>query len=204
MARSTNPRCRFDTRRGMLLRLAATGATLSWLPHVAAAEPPLTLLWKDLLPAQWSPALYFRSAQASGVSDLQDDDPRAKRLFAALKAEGRRAPPVQHLAGKHVRIAGMVTPVRANALAVSRFTLGPFLGGCIHKPPPPANQLVLVQPREALPLMQAAYPVWVQGLLQVRETDTPAGYAAYLLRDAQWSAFDATRDRAFLPPYPRY
>ncbi len=52
---------------------------------------------------------------------------------------------VTDLDGKHVRIGGYVVPLDFEATTVKEFLLVPFVGACIHVPPPPPNQIVYVK-----------------------------------------------------------
>jgi hypothetical protein len=59
------------------------------------------------------------------------------------------------------------------------FLLVPYLGACIHTPPPPANQIIHVkplQPSKGLHMMDA---VWVSGRLKTPRSDTSMGISGY-------------------------
>ena len=49
------------------------------------------------------------------------------------------------LDGKRVQIGGYVVPLDFDATRVKEFLLVPFVGACIHVPPPPPNQIVYVK-----------------------------------------------------------
>ena len=44
--------------------------------------------------------------------------------------------------GKLVRIPGYLVPLEYDGTGVSAALLVPYVGACIHVPPPPANQMV--------------------------------------------------------------
>lgn len=48
---------------------------------------------------------------------------------------------------------------------VTKFFLVPTAGACIHTPPPPPNQIVLVEYPQGIELVSLATPVWVEGEL---------------------------------------
>ena len=48
------------------------------------------------------------------------------------------------LNGKVVKIPGYLIPLHYEAREIKEFMLVPYIGACIHVPPPPANQLVYV------------------------------------------------------------
>ena len=60
---------------------------------------------------------------------------------------GSDLPPhvVPELDGKRVSIGGYVVPLDFEATTVKEFLLVPFVGACIHVPPPPANQIIYVK-----------------------------------------------------------
>jgi len=83
---------------------------------------------------------------------------RAEAELAADKVNGS-------LDGQTVRMPGYLLPLEIEGLAVREFLLVPYVGACIHVPPPPANQMVYVkldQPYESEALFE---PVWVEGVL---------------------------------------
>ncbi|BDY05083.1 DUF3299 domain-containing protein [Ferrimonas sp. YFM] len=69
--------------------------------------------------------------------------------------------------GQQVRIPGYLIPLEysSEAMVVTEFLLVPYAGACIHMPPPPANQIVLVSFPGGYKLRNAKYPVWVEGTL---------------------------------------
>ncbi|WP_028108404.1 DUF3299 domain-containing protein [Ferrimonas futtsuensis] len=69
--------------------------------------------------------------------------------------------------GKQVRMPGYLIPLEyaSEAMIVTEFLLVPYAGACIHMPPPPANQIVLVSFPEGYKLKNTKYPVWVEGTL---------------------------------------
>ncbi len=67
--------------------------------------------------------------------------------------------------GQRVRIPGYALPLEFDGDEVSEFLLVPFVGACIHTPPPPRNQIVFVKPSEAFSSDGLYTPVWVEGIL---------------------------------------
>lgn len=66
---------------------------------------------------------------------------------------------------KMSRIPGFITPVEFNGTKVTKFFLVPTAGACIHTPPPPPNQIVLIDYPNGIELVSLATPVWVEGKL---------------------------------------
>lgn len=185
-------------RRGLLFGAPALAALWAARP-AGAAEPPLP--WRALMAPGWAPASYFRSLPAAEVGALDDDDPRARALLAQLHALARRAPPDRSLDGRAVRLVGFAQKLAGAPGRVERCRFVPYLGGCIHRPPPPANQAVVVDLAEAVPESMLPYRLWLAGRLEVAATDTALGASAYRMRAGRLSAFDENADRAFALPY---
>ncbi|WP_428517255.1 DUF3299 domain-containing protein [Roseovarius sp.] len=49
--------------------------------------------------------------------------------------------------GKTVQPWGFIVPLDHEGTGVTAFILVPYVGACVHVPPPPANQLVFVTTR---------------------------------------------------------
>jgi hypothetical protein len=74
---------------------------------------------------------------------------------------------VGELDGKLVRLAGYALPLENSASGVKEFLLVPYVGACIHVPPPPPNQIVFVSLDKAFEIEDYFSPVWVTGRLTV-------------------------------------
>jgi len=57
----------------------------------------------------------------------------------------------------------------------------PYPGSCIHVPPPPPNQLVLVRYPKGLKITDIYTPLWVIGTLKVEKVSNDLADAAYAL-----------------------
>ena len=101
------------------------------------------------------------------------------------------AGPNLSLKGKKVRIPGFVSPLDTNGEFVGDFLLVPYYRSCIHSPPPPINQTVMVSPGEgkSISLSKISKPVWVVGEIQVDQITTDLATAGYQIRNAQIEAY---------------
>ena len=77
---------------------------------------------------------------------------------------------VEELDGQRVRIPGYLLPLDVSGTKVTEFLLVPYVGACIHVPPPPPNQIVhvkVVQPNgyNSKGLFE---PVWVTGVISAK------------------------------------
>lgn len=82
--------------------------------------------------------------------------------------------------GRRVRIPGFLVPLDFSGTGVTDFLLVPYVGACIHVPPPPPNQLILVtaaQPYESDGLFEAVYVTGVMGTVAATTELAEVGYA---------------------------
>lgn len=96
--------------------------------------------------------------QGLDVEDLLAKYDSAKALVAE---RGRMV--VASLDGQTVRLAGYILPLEFSGTDVTEFLLVPYVGACIHVPPPPPNQIVYVRSREPFTSEDLYTAVWVTG-----------------------------------------
>jgi nickel/cobalt transporter (NicO) family protein len=66
-----------------------------------------------------------------------------------------------------VKIMGYLLPIEQNALGqVQRFLLVPFVGACMHVPPPPPNQVIYVEPETPIDDPGLFAKVWLEGTIR--------------------------------------
>ena len=78
-------------------------------------------------------------------------------------------PVVAELDGKRVHIGGYVVPLDFDATTVKEFLLVPFVGACIHVPPPPANQIIYVKTEKGFEVAGQFDPVTVTGTIKTSD-----------------------------------
>ena len=77
------------------------------------------------------------------------------------------------IAGRMVKLAGYALPLKQNdRQQVSQLLLVPFVGACIHVPPPPPNQIIYVEPPYPIEDPGLFTPVWLEGRIRRQ----PASY----------------------------
>lgn len=188
----------------VVMGLAALAA-----PHAFAAEPQ-DLKWRDLVPkaaaaAALKPKTFFSGAtpadpdtppsSSSGAPAAPGGDaagapepiPEGRFMQMKRRQPGAGAPPriVPELDGKTVRIGGYVVPLDFEATRVKEFLLVPFVGACVHVPPPPANQIIYVKIDEGFEVAGTFDPVTVTGTLNTAVAFTGLADAGYTLRATQ-------------------
>lgn len=67
------------------------------------------------------------------------------------------------LDGQTVRMPGYLLPLEFAGKEVTEFLLVPWVGACIHTPPPPPNQIVHVKPDKPFEVKGMFDAVWVTG-----------------------------------------
>ena len=80
--------------------------------------------------------------------------------------------PVEALDGKLVKLAGFVLPLEYEGKKVKEFLLVPWVGACIHTPPPPANQIAHVEVLEAFESKGTFEAVTVTGTIHLEKKES--------------------------------
>ncbi len=159
----------------------------------ATAQAPRTIDWDALLPPNWDPLKDFRDANLGLMSD---SDPRAVEMLERMREAWNLAPVNPAMNDQQVRIPGYVVPLEEAQGLTHEFLLVPYMGACIHTPPPPANQIIHVtaaKPSKKLRLMDA---VWASGRLRIQRSDTPMGSSGYQLELAGLEPYVERADKA--------
>ena len=67
---------------------------------------------------------------------------------------------------------GYLLPLELDGTRVTEFFLVPYVGACIHVPPPPPNQIVLVKmvANGSYQSSRLFEPVWVTGIISTAST----------------------------------
>jgi hypothetical protein len=84
--------------------------------------------------------------------------------------ERRNGLVVDELNGQNIRLAGYVLPLEFSDKGVDEFLLVPYVGACIHVPPPPPNQIVYVRSKDKIMADDLYRPVWVTGRIVIEAT----------------------------------
>ncbi len=175
-------------------------STLLYLP--AAAEKPRQLSWNDLVPAhllaedpladmteEQQDLVYWvintLDSLPDRVPDTEEFYEEVDKAIPQLKKAGidinelmakRRllqTSIVEGLNGQRVRIPGYLLPLEVSARKVTEFLLVPYIGACIHVPPPPPNQIVYVKivQNKSYQSKNLYDPVWVTGIITAKSME---------------------------------
>ena len=88
---------------------------------------------------------------------------------------------VAALDNKRVRIPGFMVPVVNSGVGITAFLLVPFVGACIHVPPPPPNQLVFVASQTPYEQGNLFEPVRVTGIMEIMSLSTDLAEVGYTM-----------------------
>jgi uncharacterized protein len=163
---------------GIAICLGAAATAPQAQEPKAATRDVQIIEWKDLVPPGYDPGELLMKYNRD-VARLKDDDPRAQQLADALRKAWESAPVVAALNNKIVKLAGFLVSLEGDGKTVSDFLLVPYFGACIHVPPPPSNQIVLV--RAARTLGQMFQRVAVTGRLRTELARNDLASASYVL-----------------------
>ncbi len=138
------------------------------LPRAAQAAPFREITWDDLIP----PGVPYSEIIANGEMDEVNDtwspvfDENATKLNAALD-------------NQDIKMPGYIIPFDIGVDGMTSFMLVPYVGACIHVPPPPPNQLVFVTTRTPWPSDKLWDAIWVSGRLRARLQSTELAEVGY-------------------------
>jgi uncharacterized protein len=168
-----------------LLVLAPVGGAL-------AAPAARELKWEQLIPADPSsaPKSTPRGIVQHGQSLVPDPaTPEARTLRGAARSAESGPPATQpvgsevvaELNGERVRMRGFVVPIGFDGVKVKEFLLVPYVGACIHVPPPPANQIVFIEAAKPIEIGGMFEAVAVTGTLRTMAMSTELASVGYHL-----------------------
>ena len=140
------------------------------MPRAAWAKTAIEITWDDLIPPGVPYAEIIGEGEVDEVNDTWNPifDANAKKLNPTLD-------------GAYIKMPGFIIPIDLSTDGVTSFVLVPYVGACIHVPPPPANQLVFVTtdtPWKSTDLWEA---VWVTGEMRHEIQTTEVAETGYVL-----------------------
>ena len=162
-------------RRSALALLSATAAA----PTAALSRTPDEIMWDDLIPQGVPYSEIIGEGELDEINDLWNPiyDANATKLNEALN-------------GAYITMPGFIIPLDFSAEGVRNFILVPYVGACIHVPPPPANQLVMVTAKTPWPGDQLWDPVWVTGTMRTQLQSTELGQTGYSITAEEMTVYE--------------
>lgn len=154
-------------RRTSLMLFAGALAT----PRVAFSSTAREITWDDLIP----PGVPY--SEIIGEGELDEVNDTWNPIYDANGTKLNEA-----LDGVYIKMPGFIIPFDVSAEGVTEFMLVPYTGACIHTPPPPANQLVMVNAETPWPDDNLWDPVWVTGVMRTQLQSTELGQTGYSIK----------------------
>ena len=160
-------------------------AVLLLTPEAWAQTPGYkTIEWNDLMPDDWVKEMTKEMAAMSKLNGLLDGSQEATKAMADLRKKLDDAPIVKSQVNQKVRLPGYAVPLDADRNSKREFLLVPYFGACIHTPPPPPNQIVLVRPTansKIKKMPESMDVLWVEGELKEARVNTSQGVSGYMM-----------------------
>ncbi len=123
----------------------------------------------------------------------------SKAAEIRAEIERRSQAVVGELEGQIIRMPGYALPLEYTEGGVKEFLLVPYVGACIHVPPPPPNQMVFVRLSEEFVIDDLYAPVWITGRMTVQRSNQALSFV-----DGQSEvATGYTLDGIAVEPYER-
>lgn len=76
-----------------------------------------------------------------------------------------------------IRLPGYVLPLEFNGQVITEFLLVPWVGACLHTPPPATNQIVHVNYEPGIKISGLFEPVWIEGVIEADSSQRDVGYS---------------------------
>lgn len=137
------------------------------------------IAWEDL-----TPPLSDKARQAVQTLNEKFDQlnpQEAEELIAIVAENGNEI--VHRFDGQKISIRGYLVPLDFSTKKATEFVLVPFLGACIHVPPPPPNQIILVSYDTGIPMQEIEDVIFhsftVTGVLESKAQDTELAQVGY-------------------------
>lgn len=181
----------------LLTTLEHAGASVAKGPTPAAGQALThgeasfrTVEWTDLMPKDDLDALLNPPQAVNDIEDGSFEDQISSQIQNALTAAGDdryqqalvSTRVVAELDGKAIRIPGFIVPLEFNdQQAITQFFLVPYFGACIHVPPPPPNQIILVNYAQGMALDALYDPFWISGVVKTSVQKNDLATAAYVM-----------------------
>ncbi len=136
---------------------------------IQASNKIIELEWDNLVPGNTLSAIDLSEPWTLGEQRLAAID---HTKIPEQNENKEPAPLVTEYNNKKVKIAGYMVPLDFDATKVKEFLLVPYVGACIHVPPPPGNQIIYVQSKKGIPVYDIYTPIYVTGVIQSGEFKT--------------------------------
>jgi len=117
---------------------------------------------------------------ASATGDYKEIDWRTLRQLDFQT--GVKPPELAALDGTKIKIPGFVVPLDDDDTGLTEFLLVPSPQACIHVPPPPPNQMIMIRMKSGTAPQRSWGPVWIKGSINIATMDSQYGKISYMMK----------------------
>ena len=176
-------------RRGFIVTATAGALLLSsnarsaWWDLTSNDSEALVITWDDLIPSDFvQPKNPFDSMSKEEIDRLMDGSPESAAEIDRLREAYNYSPVVESLDGRRVKLGAYITPLEFDGQSkLSEFLLVPYVGACMHVPPPPANQVVHANSEDPVKRRSMYEAVWAIGTLRTETVESELAESGYRL-----------------------
>ena len=150
-----------------------------------------TIEWPDLMPPEVLAILLNPPEYIAEIEDGSAEDQISSQMKSAVNQSEEDAyqPALvstdvnENLDGALIRIPGFVVPLEFDEeQTISQFFLVPYFGACLHMPPPPPNQIILVNAPKGIQMSALYDPFWIEGQLSTNFQENDMATSAYAMQ----------------------
>jgi len=146
-----------------------------------SSEKLTEVAWPDLIPADFEqPENPYQTMTQETIDRLMDGSEESQAEIARIEKEFNYAPVVPELDGMRVKIPAYITPLEFDGQSkLNEFLLVPYVGACMHTPPPPANQIVHAQSQKSIESPGMYEAVWAIGTIKTETVKSSLAESGY-------------------------
>ena len=150
-----------------------------------------TIEWPDLMPPEVLAILLNPPEYIAEIEDGSAEDQISSQMKSAVNQSEEdayqqalvSADVNENLDGALIRIPGFVVPLEFDEeQTISQFFLVPYFGACLHMPPPPPNQIILVNAPKGIQMSALYDPFWIEGQLSTSFQENDMATSAYAMQ----------------------
>jgi uncharacterized protein len=150
-----------------------------------------TIEWPDLMPPEVLAILLNPPEYIAEIEDGSAEDQISSQIKSAVDQSEEDAYQQalvstdvnESLDGAMIRIPGFVVPLEFDEeQTISQFFLVPYFGACLHMPPPPPNQIILVNAPKGIQMSALYDPFWIEGQLSTSFQENDMATSAYAMQ----------------------
>ena len=150
-----------------------------------------TIEWPDLMPPEVLAILLNPPEYIAEIEDGSAEDQISSQMKSAVNQSEEDAYQQalvstdvnENLDGALIRIPGFVVPLEFDEeQTISQFFLVPYFGACLYMPPPPPNQIILVNAPKGIQMSALYDPFWIEGQLSTNFQENDMATSAYAMQ----------------------